>query len=196
MQTDPRMTRVVVAVGGSIAAYKACDLVSKLVQTRITVDVVLSREALHFVQPLAFAALTHRPAFTDERLWDDRLAEGGPAKHLRITEQADLFVVAPATANLIGKMAHGIADEIVSTTYLGAGCPILIAPAMNHRMWASPRVQANLEVLRGDGVEVIGPVTGWLAEGEHGMGRMEEPELIRAAIATRLLERKATGPGT
>lgn len=183
------MTRVVVAVGGSIAAFKACDLVSQLVQARVEVDVLLSREALHFVRPLSFAALTHRAVFTDERLWDDRLADGGPAAHLRITEKADLFVVAPATANLLGKFAHGLADEIVSTTFLGSACPVLVAPAMNHRMWASPRVQANVAALKADGVEFVGPVKGWLAEGEHGMGRLEEPEGIRAAIQ-RCLDRR------
>ncbi len=177
------MTRVVVAVGGSIAAAKACDLVSQLVQSGATVDVLLSREALHFVRPLAFAALTHRTVFTDERLFDDRIEGGGPAAHLRLTDAADLFVVAPATANLIGKFAHGIADEIVSTTALGASCPMLVAPAMNHRMWNHPRVQANVATLKSDGVAFVGPATGWLAEGEHAIGRMAEPDEIREAIA-------------
>lgn len=183
------MARLVVAVGGSIAAYKACDLVSKLVQAGHRVDVLLTRAALKFVQPLAFAALTQRTAFTDERLWDDRAAAGGPADHLRVTEDADLLVVAPCTANLIAQFAHGLADDLVSTTVLGAACPLLLAPAMNHRMWAHPRVQANLALLQGDGVHVVGPTRGWLAEGEVGLGRMEEPEGIQAAIQRCLDER-------
>jgi len=148
------------------------------VQAGHTVDVVLTREAQWFVAPLAFSGMTHRRVLTDD-LWG---AEGGPADHLAATEHADLLVVAPCTANLIGKFAHGIGDEIVSTTYLGCAAPVLLAPAMNTRMWNQPRVQANLEVLRGDGVHVVGPEEGWLAEGERGYGRMSEPAGILAAI--------------
>ena len=169
------MARLVVAVGGSIAAWKSCALVSRLVQDGHEVDVLLSRAAHNFVQPLAFAGLTHRAVFTDERLWDDRAGAGGPADHLRVTEAAALLVVAPCTANLLARFAHGLADDIVSTTVLGAACPVLLAPAMNHRMWANPRVQANLATLREDGMQVVGPVAGWLAEGETGLGRMAEP---------------------
>ena len=119
------MARVVLGVGGSIAAYKACDLASKLVQAGHDLDVVMTREAAWFVTPLSFEALTHRPAFTDET-WRE---PGGAAKHLAASDDAALFIVAPCTANLIGKFAGGIADEILSTTYLGARCPVLIAPA-------------------------------------------------------------------
>ena len=175
--------KIVVCVGGSIAAYKACDLVSKLVQAGHHVDVVMTRAAERFVRPLAFAALTHRPVFTQDTWFEGAGGARGPADHLRVSEEADLLVVAPCTANLIGKFAHGIADEIVSTTYLGAGCPVLLAPAMNHRMWAAPRVQANMAVLAGDGVHVVGPASGYLAEGDEGPGRMSEPLDIVAAIA-------------
>ena len=177
--------RIVVCVGGSIAAYKACDLVSKLVQANHHVDVVMTEAAERFVRPLAFAALTHRPVFTQGQWFEGAGSGLGPADHLRVTEEADLLVVAPCTANLIGKFAHGIADEIVSTTYLGASCPVLLAPAMNHRMWAAPRVKANMAVLEGDGVHVVGPEAGYLAEGDEGPGRLTEPEGIVAAI-TRL----------
>lgn len=180
------MARLFVAVGGSIAAFKACALVSQLVQEGHVVDVAMTRAALEFVRPLSFAALTHRPVFTDERLYDDRSGTGGPADHLRATESAALAIVAPCTANLLAKFAHGIADEIVSTTMLGVSCPLLVAPAMNSRMWAHPRVQANVRLLAGDGVHFVGPATGWLAEGESGAGRMAEPEEILAAAA-RLL---------
>lgn len=175
--------RIVVCVGGSIAVYKACDLVSKLVQADHHVDVVMTEAAERFVRPLAFAALTHRPVFTQGD-WFEGAGQGrGPADHLRVTEEADLLVVAPCTANLIGKFANGIADEIVSTTILGASCPVLLAPAMNHRMWASKRVQANLAVLKDDGMHVVGPETGYLAEGDEGPGRLTEPAGIVEAIA-------------
>ncbi len=172
-------SRIVVCVGGSIAAWKACDLASKLVQAGHDVSIVMSHAAERFVRPLAFSALTHKSVLTNDAWFE---AEGA-ASHLRISEEADLLVVAPCTANLIGKFAHGIADEIVSTTYLGAMCPVLIAPAMNQRMWAAKRVQANMAQLREDGVHVVGPASGYLAEGDQGPGRMSEPTEILAAVA-------------
>lgn len=179
------MARVVVCVGGSIAAYKACDLVSKLVQAGHHVDVALTRMAIRFVGPLSFSALTQRRVHTDEE-WGEGAA---PAEHLAVTRDADLVIVAPCTANLLARFAHGLADEIVSTTVLGAGCPVLLAPAMNARMWANPRVKANAATLQGDGMCLVGPATGWLAEGESGPGRMAEPAEILAA-ATALLARR------
>lgn len=176
------MAHIVVCVGGSIAAYKACDLVSKLVQDGHTVDVVMTRAAGTFIQPLSFSALTHRAVFTDET-WG---AGDAPAAHLTATNDADLVVVAPCTANLIGKFAHGIADDIVTTTYLGVECPVVIAPAMNARMWRHKRVQANVETLKQDGVHFVGPDEGYLAEAEEGPGRLAEPAAIRAAIAALL----------
>jgi phosphopantothenoylcysteine synthetase/decarboxylase len=177
--------RIVVCVGGSIAAYKACDLVSKLVQAGHRVEVVMTAAAERFVRPLSFAALTHRPVFTGADWFDG--AGRGPADHLQVTEAADLVVVAPCTANLIGKFANGIADEIVSTTLLGAGCPVLLAPAMHHRMWASKRVVANMATLAADGVHCVGPEAGYLAEGDVGPGRMSEPAGIVAAVDRILL---------
>lgn len=175
-------SRIVLCVGGSIAAWKACDVASKLVQAGHTVHVVMSRAAENFVRPLAFSAMTHQPVLTNATWWE----AAGAASHLRVSEAADLLVVAPCTANLIGKFAHGIADEIVSTTYLGATCPVLIAPAMNQRMWAAKRVEANMAQLREDGVHVVGPAAGHLAEGDEGPGRMSEPAEILAAIAETL----------
>ena len=176
------MARIVLGLGGSIAAYKAVDLCSKLVQAGHEVDVVMTRTACRFVGPLSFSALTHRAALLDAT-W----GEGDqPAAHLRATEKADLFVVAPATADLIGKFANGIADEIVSTTYLGASCPVLVAPAMNRRMWKHPRVVHNVERIVADGVRLVGPGTGFLAERDEGPGRMAEPEEILEAIRATL----------
>ncbi len=174
--------RILVAVGGSIAAWKACELVSQLVQDGHSVDVVMTREAQAFVRPLSFAALTHRPVFTDQAWFEPGAGGSSPAAHLEATQGADAFVVAPCTANLIAKFAHGIADEIVSTTYLGAGCAVLLAPAMNTRMWQHVRTQANVARLRQDGVHFVGPDEGWLAEHEQGPGRMAEPAGIQAAI--------------
>ena len=176
------MARLVLGVGGSIAAYKAVDLASKCVQAGHVVDVVMTRMAGRFVRALSFSALTHRAVLTDET-WGEGEA---PAAHLRATEEAELFVVAPASADLIGKFANGIADEIVSTTYLGASCPVLVAPAMNQRMWRHPRVVANVARLVADGVELVAPGSGYLAEGDVGPGRMAEPAEILAAITARL----------
>jgi phosphopantothenoylcysteine decarboxylase/phosphopantothenate--cysteine ligase len=175
------VSRIVVGVGGSVAAWKACDLVSKLVQRGDVVDVVLTEHARWFVQPLAFSALTQRRVHTDEE-WGSGDA---PAEHLSVTRDADLLVVAPCTANLIGKFAHGLADDILSTTWLGVRCPRMVAPAMNVRMWENPRVRANVETLRADGVEVVGPAKGWLAEGETGEGRMVEVADLLLAIDRR-----------
>ena len=175
-------SRIALLVGGSIAAYKAVDLTSKLVQAGHQVDVVMTREATRFIQPLSFGALTHRRVYTDE-IWGD---DERPAAHLESTAEAQVIIVAPCTANLIGKFAHGIADEIVSTTWIGADAPCLVAPAMNARMWRHPRVQANVEILKTDGVTFVGPETGYLAEGEEGPGRMTEPDGIIAAMG-RLL---------
>jgi phosphopantothenoylcysteine synthetase/decarboxylase len=179
------MARLVLGVGGSIAAYKAVDLASKLVQAGHDVTVVLTRNATRFVTPLSFGALTHRTVFTDDEWWK----ESGPAAHLAATEAAHAFVVAPCTADLIGKFANGIADEIVSSTYLGAACPTWIAPAMNQRMWKHARVAENLERLRGDGVHVVAPGTGFLAEGPPGIGRMAEPAEILKVLEPHLAGR-------
>lgn len=176
------MARIVLGVGGSIAAYKAADLCSKCVQAGHEVEVILTAMAERFVRPLTFAALTHRPVFTNAT-W----GEGDrPAAHLAATESAQLLVVAPATADLIGKFANGIADDVLSSTYLGAPCPVLVAPAMNQRMWRHPRVRANVERLRADGVKVVEPGSGYLAEGDVGPGRMAEPADLLAAISRAL----------
>ena len=180
------MSRVVLGVGGSIAAYKAVDLASKLVQAGHEVDVVMTKMALRFVRPLSFSALTHRPVHTD-RSWGKGPA---PASHLKATEGADVLVVAPCTADLLGKFANGIADEILSTTYLGVTCPVLVAPAMNQRMWRHPRVAANVARVKEDGVFVVEPGSGFLAEGDVGPGRMAEPADLVALIAARLTPRE------
>jgi phosphopantothenoylcysteine decarboxylase/phosphopantothenate--cysteine ligase len=178
---------VVVGVGAGIAAYKVCQVVSRLVQRGCGVTVAMTQNATHFVGPLTFQALTARPVFTT--IWE--VPGYSDQQHLRLTETADLFLVAPATADLIGKFAHGIADDLVTTLMIGRDCPALLAPAMNTRMWENPVVQRNLAVLREDGYQFIEPQEGWLACRTIGAGRMAEPETILAGIELRLRERRA-----
>lgn len=178
---------VLLCVTGGIACYKAAALTSRLVQAGAGVSVAMSRAARRFVTPLTFHSLSGRRVFTS--LWEAN--DRHDPQHIGLTERADLMVVAPATANAVGKIAGGIADDLVSTLAMTATatCPILLAPAMNSRMWASPIVQANLERLRGFGLATVGPNEGWLACRTVGHGRMSEPEEILAAAKDILLRR-------
>jgi len=173
---------VVVAVGGGIAAYKACEVVRLVVKGGGTARVAMTPAATRFVQPLTFQALSGGPVLTD--LFDPafELAYG----HLALARAADLVVVAPATADLIARLRAGMADDAVTTTLVAATCPVLLAPAMNTRMWRNPAVQENLEALRERGWHVVGPASGDLADGDVGEGRLAEPEDI-ALAASRLL---------
>jgi phosphopantothenoylcysteine decarboxylase/phosphopantothenate--cysteine ligase len=165
---------VLVAVCGGISAYKTAALVSRLVQRGAGVSVAMTRAARRFVGPLTFESLTARPVFTS--LWQP--SEHPDPQHLSLTEAADLFIVAPATANVIAKMAHGLADDLVSTLVLSVAGPILVAPAMNTRMWENPAVQDNVRTLRARGFHLVGPAEGWLACRTVGPGRMAEPEAV------------------
>lgn len=173
---------VVVGVGGGIAAYKVCTLVSRLVQRGCGVTVAMTENAVRFVGPLTFQALSARPVFTT--LWE--IPGYSDQQHIRLTDTADLFVVAPATANLIGKFACGIADDLVSTLMLSRDCPALLAPAMNTRMWNNPIVQRNLTTLREAGLSFVDPEEGWLACRAVGAGRMAEAETILTQVANLL----------
>lgn len=174
--------RCVVCVTGGIAAFKTAALVSALVQAGCAVDVAMTRNARRFVGPLTFRALTGRKVFTSA--WSD--ADGADIQHLKLTSETDLVVVAPATANIIGKLAGGLADDLVSALLLGAACPILMAPAMNTRMWQHPAVQRNVQFLTASGVTLIGPHDGWLACRDVGPGRMSEVNEVFDAVAARL----------
>lgn len=176
---------VVVCVSGGIAAYKIAALVSKLVQDGCGVTVAMTRNARRFVGPATFRALTRRAVLTSMWRWE----ETGAFLHLEPGEAADLVVVAPATANIIGKLAGGVADELVSTLLLGAAGPVMLAPAMNTRMWRHPSVQRNVTYLKENGFVLVGPEEGWLACGEPGPGRMAEPETIFAAIRGQLVSK-------
>ena len=168
--------RIVVGVTGGIAAYKACDLVSRLKKRGAQVRVVLTEHACQFVQPLTFETLSGNPAYTDSF---DRKYEIG---HVALAKWADLMLIAPATANCMAKMACGIADDLLSTTCLAVRCPVLVAPAMNSAMWRNPATQANLVLLRSRGVRFVGPEAGHLACGDDDVGRMSEPEQIVEAV--------------
>ncbi len=173
---------VLVGVCGGISAYKVCTVVSTLVQRGAGVTVAMTEAATKFVGPLTFQSLTARQVFTT--LWSAE-AYYDP-QHIRLTEAADLFLIAPATANIIGKIACGIADDLLSTLVMTADCPVLLAPAMNTRMWQNPIVQANVTKLRGTGHPIIEPVSGWLACRTVGPGRMAEPQVILAEVIERL----------
>ena len=164
--------KIVLGVTGGIAAYKACDLVSRLKKRGAQVRVVLSSHACEFVPPLTFETLSGNPAYSDSF---DRRFE---IEHVALAKWADLFIVAPATANCMGKFAAGIADDLLSTTYLAMRGPVLMAPAMNSAMYLHPATQENLNTLANRGVHFVGPESGFLACGDADIGRMSEPEAI------------------
>jgi phosphopantothenoylcysteine decarboxylase/phosphopantothenate--cysteine ligase len=171
--------RILLVIGGGIAAYKVLDLVRRLKEGGAGVRAVMTRSAHHFVAPLAVAALTGGRVFAN--LFD--LDEEQEIGHIRLSREADLIVVAPATADLLAKMALGLADDLASAVLLATDKPVLAAPAMNPRMWAHPATQRNVERLRADGVLLVGPEEGEMAErGEAGLGRLAEPATILAAI--------------
>jgi phosphopantothenoylcysteine decarboxylase/phosphopantothenate--cysteine ligase len=172
-------------VCGGIAAYKACTLVSRLVQRGAGVTVAMTAAAQQLVGPMTFQSLSGRRVLTS--LWQP--TTDYDAQHIHVTERADLCVVAPATANIIAKIACGIADDLVSTLLASVAGPVLLAPTMNRRMWHNPFVQQNVKRLTDAGFHLVGPCEGWLACRTRGMGRMAEPEDIVAAAA-ELLNKK------
>ncbi|MDD5371554.1 MAG: bifunctional phosphopantothenoylcysteine decarboxylase/phosphopantothenate--cysteine ligase CoaBC, partial [Anaerolineaceae bacterium] len=169
---DPlHQKNILLGVTGSIAAYKAADLASKLTQAGAVVDVILTPAALQFITPLTFQSVTARKAYTDDDLWGGE----GHVRHIGLGMSGDLLLIAPASGNTIAKLAHGIADNLLCVTALAARCPILVAPAMDGGMFSHPATQANLETLQKRGVTVIGPGEGHMASGLVGLGRMLEP---------------------
>ena len=165
---------VIVVVAGGIAAYKTCDVVSRLVQRGAGVTVAMTRSARKFVGPATFEALSGRAVLTS--LW--RGHDPRDVQHVSATQQADLFLAAPATANLIAKFACGIADDLVSTLFTSVDSMVLLAPSMNDRMWRHPIVQRNLKTLREIGCQTVGPDEGWLACRSVGAGRLAAPQEI------------------
>ncbi len=176
------MSAVVLGVGGGIAAYKAADLLRKLAEAGHDVTVVPTASALQFVGPATWAALSHRPVASD--VWTD--ADQVP--HVRLGRHADLVVVAPATADLLARAAHGLADDLLTNTLLTARCPVLFVPAMHTEMWEHPATVDNVATLRRRGAVVMEPATGRLTGTDTGKGRLPEPAEI-AAVAELLLAR-------
>jgi phosphopantothenoylcysteine decarboxylase / phosphopantothenate---cysteine ligase len=174
-------------VSGGIAAYKAALVARLLKSAGADVTVVLTDAATRFIGADTFSALTGEPAYTS--LWE----RPGQVLHVRIAREADVAVVVPATANVLAKLAHGLADDLLSATLLEATCPVVIAPAMHSGMWEHPATQANVAILRDRGVRSVGPATGPLAHGDEGIGRLAEPEDVLAAVRGALAPQDLAG---
>lgn len=171
---------MLLGVTGGVAAYKACSLTRLLTRSESSVQVVMTRSATRFVGPDTFAALSGRRVHTD--LWD----EPGSVLHVRLAREADVAVVAPLTANVLAKLAHGLADDLLTSTLLEATCPLVLAPAMHSGMWEHAATQANVRTVADRGARLVGPVVGALAHGDEGPGRLAEPEAIFAAVEEAL----------
>ncbi|MEO5926870.1 MAG: bifunctional phosphopantothenoylcysteine decarboxylase/phosphopantothenate--cysteine ligase CoaBC [Bryobacteraceae bacterium] len=183
--------RVALGVGGGIAAYKAAELARALMERGCSVQVIMTRAAEEFVRPLTFAALTAHKVITN--LFATSGAEdtlSSAIEHIRVAQESDVLVVAPATADLIAKFAHGLADDFLSTTYLAFTGPVVLAPAMNTNMWNHPATQANIRTLRERGHIIVEPGSGPLACGMVGPGRLPDPEVIAAAVLTAMQPRQ------
>jgi phosphopantothenoylcysteine decarboxylase/phosphopantothenate--cysteine ligase len=181
---------VVLGVTGCIGAYKACEVLRDLQKRDVDVHVVMTEHATRFVSAMTFEALSHHPVFVDQF----SLGEASDIQHISLADSADLFLVAPATANALGKFAHGVADDALTTLYLASTAPVLVAPAMNLNMLRHPAVVANLETLRARGVGVVEPGTGYLACGWLGQGRLAEvAEIVAAALAALTRRQELAG---
>lgn len=181
---------IVLGVTGGIAAYKAAELVRLLVKADIDVQVVMTEAACQFITPVTMQALSGKPVFKD--MWDASIANGMP--HIELSRSADAIVIAPASADFIAKLAHGRADDLLSTLCLARDCPLLIAPAMNKQMWENPATQRNITQLNADNISILGPDSGEQACGEIGLGRMLEAEdllnLIQAHFQPKIFKGK------
>lgn len=175
---DQKKPVVVLGVSGGIAAYKACEIVSRLKKAGTEVHVIMTENAVKLAAPLTFQTLSGNPVVVDTFAPPVAFE----VEHIALAQKADVFVIAPATANILAKMAHGIADDMLSTTVLATKAPVLVAPAMNTAMWEHPATQANVKLLKDRGVHMIGPAGGLLACGDSGIGRMSEPEEITEEI--------------
>lgn len=173
---------IVVGVCGGIACYKVADVVSKLVQAGAGVTVAMTQDAQKFVAPLTFQALTGRPVHTN--IWSTE--DSGDVQHIKLTEHADLMLVAPATATTIARVAAGLCDDLVSLLIAAAACPVIFAPAMNDRMWANPIARRNVQTLKDVGYQFVGPAEGWLACRNVGAGRLSDSTDIVAATFAAL----------
>ncbi len=181
--------RILLGVTGGVAAYKTAELTRLLVKAGADVRVVMTEAATHFVTPLTFQALSGKPVLT--QLWDAG-ADNGMA-HIDFSRDVDALLIAPASADFIAKLVHGLADDLLSTLCLARACPLLVAPAMNRQMWDNPATQRNIRQLRADGVTLLGPASGAQACGEIGPGRMLEPAELLAQLMASLQPRSLAG---
>ncbi|MDR2221070.1 MAG: bifunctional phosphopantothenoylcysteine decarboxylase/phosphopantothenate--cysteine ligase CoaBC [Methylobacillus sp.] len=180
--TIPSNKKLIVGITGGIAAYKAAELVRLLTRQGVDVQVVMTESACRFITPVTLQALSGKPVFTD--LWSDSAGSG--MAHIELARDADAILIAPASANFLAKLTHGMADDLLANICLARSCPLLVAPAMNVQMWDNPATQRNIAQLKRDGVIVLGPDSGEQACGDVGMGRMLEPEtLLELVIASR-----------
>jgi phosphopantothenoylcysteine decarboxylase/phosphopantothenate--cysteine ligase len=181
---------IVLGITGGIAAYKAAELVRLLVKADIEVQVVMTEAACQFITPVTMQALSGKPVFKD--MWDASIANGMP--HIELSRNADAIIIAPASADFIAKLAHGRADDLLSTLCLARNCPLLVAPAMNKQMWENPATQRNIGQLNADNISILGPDSGEQACGEVGLGRMLEAEdllsLIQAHFQPKIFKGK------
>jgi phosphopantothenoylcysteine decarboxylase/phosphopantothenate--cysteine ligase len=184
------MPTVVLGVTGCIGAYKACEVLRELQRRGVDVHVVMTRHAAEFVTPMTFEALSRHPVFLDQFA----LGAEGDIRHISLADAAQLLLVAPATANVLGKFARGIADDALTTLYLATKAPMVVAPAMNVNMFDHPAVRENLDILRARGVQVVEPGSGYLACGWLGRGRLAEPEAIVAAAMAALGQAGSAAP--
>ena len=167
---------ILLAIGGGISAYKSAMVCSRLAQDGYDLRVAMTEAATKFIGPPTLSALSGKPVATN--LFSSASSPLGA--HIELTQDLDLLIVAPATANLLAKFGHGMADDLVSTIFLQAECPVLLAPAMSSSMWAKPAVQRNVSQLSQDGCQFVGPASGWLSCRKRGDGRMSEPDDIVA----------------
>ena len=179
-QTQPK--RIVLGITGGIAAYKAAELLRLLMKQGIAVQVVMTGAATHFITPTTMQGLSGKPVLTDQ--WDKSVPNS--MAHINLSRAADAIVIAPASADFIAKLAHGLADDLLSTLCLARNCPLIIAPAMNREMWLNAATQRNIAQLIADGVQVLGPDSGMQACGEEGMGRMLEAEGLAGDVLAYL----------
>ena len=176
------VARIILGITGGIAAYKAAELLRLLMKQGVEVQVAMTEAAMHFITPTTMQGLSGKPVFTNQ--WDASVPNS--MAHINLSRAADAIVIAPASADFIAKLAHGLADDLLSTLCLARNCPLIVAPAMNREMWLNAATQRNLAQLRADGVQVLGPDSGIQACGEEGMGRMLEAEMLARDIISFL----------
>ena len=189
MKMELKGKRIVLGVTGGIAAYKAAELVRLLMRQGAEVQVAMTDAATHFVTATTFQALSGQPVYLDQ--WDARMPNA--MAHIDLSRRADLILIAPASADFIARIAHGMANDLLATMVLARHCPLLLAPAMNRQMWENPATQRNVALLQADGVQLLGPASGEQACGETGLGRMLEPEAILEQVVAFFVPKHLAG---